>query len=275
MNKKIWLLIIGLVVLLCLSACQGNMEATSEEVAEVPTQVPTEIPTQIPTEIPAEVPADNPEVETSVEEVSTEQEVAAESTTEEIAVGPLFDPEEMLKRLGTYVLRPDDMPHSYVMAGDGERHLTTLRLINEMGELEAKMYIKSTGRIDGWWSTFKRTSKEDFAPGTFESSVELFETPEGALAAMSPEYYAIHKDETREYNLVEDGCDIGDYCEIYYSEVKDPATEVVTAQYNVAFTYRNAFAWVMARGLIVDLEADYVMDAARAVLAKLGTAPTQ
>ncbi len=275
MCKKYWLILVGLLLLLVATGCQGDKSVTEMEATEIPTLIPTEISLEKPTETPIEIPTDIPEEEPPVQEATEEVVEEVETKPEEIAEGPLLDAQAMIDRLGTYVLRPDDLPHSYIMADDGERHLTTLRLINEMGELEAKTYVKNTGRIDGWWSRFKRTNKEDFAPAAFESSVELFETVEGAMTAMTPEYYQIHKDESREYNLIEGGCDIGDHCEIYYSEKEDPTTELVTAQYNVAFTYRNAFVWVMARGLVIDLEADYVLDAARSVLAKLQAAPTQ
>jgi hypothetical protein len=167
------------------------------------------------------------------------------------------------------------MPHQYFVPDDGEQHTSTLRLIQRMGEIEAKTYVKETGRIDGWWLELNRTSKADFAPGTFQSSIELFQSADGARMAMSPGYYELYQDENREYSRVEGGCDLGDQCEFFYSEKEDPATELVTAQYNVAFAYKNAFVWVMARGLQVDMDADYVLDAARAVFNKLADAPTQ
>jgi hypothetical protein len=73
---------------------------------------------------------------------------------------------------------------------------------------------------------------------------------------------------------VDGGCEIGDTCEFFYSEKEDPTTDLVTAQYNLAFTYKNAFVWVMARGLEIDLDADYVLEAAGIVFEKLENAPT-
>jgi hypothetical protein len=279
MYKKYWLILAGLMLLLIATACQVDKSATKVEATEIPTLIPTEVPPQVPTEIPAEVPTEiptePPEGDTAVEGGGEEEVEEAEPEPEKVVEGPLLNAEEMLSRLGNYVLRPGDLPHAYTLSDDGERHLNTRRLINEMGELEAKTYVKNTGRIDGWWSRLKRTNKEDFAPSVFESSIELFDSREGSQAAMSPDNYKLHKDESREHTPVKGGCDLGDHCEFYYSEKEDPVTELVIAQYNVAVRYRNAFAWVMAQGLVVDLDADYVLDAARSVLAKLEGAPTK
>ncbi len=267
MDTKKWLILLCLVTLVLVTACQGDKAATTDEVAEIPTQILTEISTETPTEPPEE---DFPTPENTVE-ISEEDDGASD----DVIIESLLDTEAMLERLGSYLLRPDDLPHSYYITEGGELHTTTLRLINDMGELEAKTYIRNTERIDGWWVQFKRTSKADFAPGTFECSIELFESQDGAQTAMTPDYYQLEQDESREFTLVDGGCDLGDHCEFYYSEKEDPTTELITAQYNVAFTYKNAFVWVMARGLTVDLEADYVLEAASSVLGKLENAPTK
>ena len=271
MNTKKRMFLIWLVTLFILTACQKDETATPVKQLVSPTETPTVIPTAIPKESPTESPTEISPEDTPLPEATETMEVALE----EPEIETLLDTEAMLDRLGDYVLRPEDLPHSYLRTDDGELHLTTLRLINQMGELEAKTYVRNTGRIDGWWLRLKRTNKEDFAPAAFESSVELFESSEGAQAAMTPENFQLHKDESREYSLIDDGCNLGDHCEFYYSEKVDPNTELITAQYNIAFTYKNAFVWVMARGLTVDLEDDYFLDAARSVLSKLESAPTK
>jgi hypothetical protein len=257
--------------LFLLAACQKDETATTVEqlipTLETPTTTSTAIPTESPTESPTEIqPEDTPLPEATK---------TVEAITEEPVVETLFNTEAMLDRLGEYVLRPDDLPHSYLRTENGELHLTTLRLINQMGELEAKTYVRNTGRIDGWWLRLKRMSKEDFAPSAFESSIELFESKEGAQAAMAPENFQMLKDESRAYTQIDDGCNLGDQCEFYYSEKIDPNTELVIVQYDIVFTYKNAFVWVMARGLSVDMEDGYFLDAARTVLSKLESAPTK
>jgi hypothetical protein len=210
----------------------------------------------------------------SKEEIAKKSDNVDEDEDEKV-VEPLFDVEAIIGNLGDFVLRPSDMVHAYYIPEEGEQHLATVRLIQNMGEIEAKTYVKETGRIDGWWTELHRTNKEDFVPSTFESSIEFYESAEGAQAAMTPTYYSLYQDETREYIPVDGGCDLGDNCKFFYSEKENPTTEIITAQYNIAFTYRNSFVWVMARGLTLDMEADYVLDVAKVMLAKLEKAPVQ
>jgi hypothetical protein len=271
MGRKTWLVLICLIGFLALLACRIGGAGSVTVMPENPTEISTESPTAAPTEAPTEFPKEEPTVIENPPEENDEAESIPEGTPDE----SLLDAQAMLDRLGDYVLRPGDLPHAYNLPEGGELHMSNQRLINEMGQLEAKTYIRDTGRIDGWWLRLKRTNNDDFAPNAFESAIQLFETAEGAQLAMSPDHYQLHRDESREYQLLDGGCQLGDQCEFYYSEREDPATEVVVAQYNVAFTYKNAFVWVMARGLEIDLEADYVMDAARVVVRKLERAPTR
>lgn len=270
-----WLVVMFLIATLGLAACKDKEQAESGA-------VPAQGESQAEEVMEESAPADSgDESEASQESASTADEAAPEDVaeTDSVEAPPadmaLLDEEAIIDRLGNYLLRPEDMPHQYKIPEGGEQHQSTLRLIQQMGEIEAKTYVKETGRIDGWWLELQRSSKADFAPGTFQSSIELFQTVDGARMAMSPDYYALYQDENRQYTKVEGGCDLGDQCEFFYSEKEDPATELITAQYNVAFTYRNAFVWVMARGLQVDMDADYMLDAARAVFEKLQAAPTQ
>ncbi len=272
-----WLVIMLMVAMLTLTACKGKEEVTSEEGGSMPVQEETQAEEVVEESAPADA---GEEAGTSEEAADEAGETPAETQEEAGTAGEttsvaLLDDEAVLDHLGDYLLRPDDMPHKYLIPEDGEQHTSTLRLIQNLGEIEAKTYVKETGRIDGWWLRFERTSKADFAPGAFESSIELFQTVDGARLAMSPAYYSLYMDESRKYSQVEGGCDLGDQCEFFYSEKEDKATELIMAQYNVAFAYRNAFVWVMARGLQVDMDADYVLDAARMVYNKLLEAPIQ
>lgn len=270
-----WLVVMFLIAMLALVACKDKDQ---DEGGAVPAQGESQTGEVMEESAPAD---SGEESGASEESASTAEEAAPEDAGETgaaqkpAAAMALLDEEAIVDRLGNYLLRPEDMPHKYKIPEGGEQRTPTIRLIQQMGEIEAKTYVKETGRIDGWWLKLERASKADFAPGTFESSIELFQTVDGARMAISPGYYALYQDENRQFTKVEGGCDLGDQCEFFYSEKEDPATELITAQYNVAFTYRNAFVWVMARGLQVDMDADYVLDAARAVFEKLKDAPTQ
>ena len=276
-----WLVIMVLIAMLALTACKDKEQAESGAVLDQGESQAEEVMGESAPADSGEEASGSDESASAEESASTEAETSAgdsgeaSAAEEPAAAMALLDEEAIVGRMGDYLLRPEDMPHKYIIPEGGEQHQSTIRLIQQMGEIEAKTYVKETGRIDGWWVRLERSSKADFAPGAFESSIELFQSVDDARMAMSPDYYALYQDESREYTKVDGGCDLGDQCEFFYSEKEDKATELITAQYNVAFTYRNAFVWVMARGLQVDMDADYVLDAARVVFEKLQAAPTQ
>lgn len=179
-----------------------------------------------------------------------------------------FDPAEVQTAMMDLVLRPDDLPNEYRIPPSGESRYANLAVINERGELQGKKYIVATGRVDGWHINLVRANKEDIAPSYFESTIEVFETSEGAEKAISPDWYKAYQVEDNPPTF-EDGCNIGDTCLLYHSSKHDPATNLTTVRYEVAFTYRNLLVWVMGRGLDVDVTPDYVLNAAQAVYDKL------
>jgi len=180
-----------------------------------------------------------------------------------------FDPLVMESELDSFVLRDDDLPDDYRLPPGGESSQTTLVLINEIGELQAKKYVLATGRVNGWKIQLERERKDAFAPSYFESSIQLFETNDGARLALSPEWYPAFQD--GEPNWVDGGCDLGDECLFYHSTKTDPATQLTTLRYDVAFVYRNVLVWVMGRGLDVDVTPEYILDAAEAIFDKFET----
>jgi hypothetical protein len=187
------------------------------------------------------------------------------------AEAPLY-PESFADSLGKYVLRPEDMPNDYSLPPDSEFHNSNLRLIQELGELEAKRYIDATGRIDGWFIHIQRVNKEDFSPYEVESSIELFKTKEGAQIAMGPDWFRAYTDQTGDVVWDEGGCDLGDQCLFYHWQTTDPETDIVKVRYEVAFTYRNVMFWVMGRSLDIDIKPEYMLGIAQAAFNKLEAA---
>jgi len=181
--------------------------------------------------------------------------------------GKSFDFEVMEDELSSFVVRDEDLPDEYRLLPGGESSLPTLALINEIGEIQAKQYISATGRVNGWKIQLERERKDVFAPSYFESSIELFETNDGAHLALTPEWYPAYQD--GEPTWVDGGCDLGDECLFYYSKKHDPTTQLTTLRYEVAFVYRNVLVWVMGRGLDVDVTPEYILDAAQVLMNKL------
>ena len=251
--KKSLFFIVVLIIVLALTACSSDgAEDTS----------PTE-PTAV-----ANVP-DQPE-DTAPEEAAP-VEVPEVSESEGI-----FAAEAMSSRLDSYVLRPEDLPDQYKITANSEQHLTNLRVINTVGEVKGKRYMAATFRLDGWSLELERANKEDLTPYTVYSQIEVFETAEGAQVAFGEDWLPVYQepeDDTKIPNWIEDGCDFGDACIMYYYEKLDPATDLTTLQYEVVFVYKNTLAQVMGRGLDFDMNPDYIVNAAEILFNKVDTAP--
>ncbi|NIR65801.1 MAG: hypothetical protein GWN00_25295 [Aliifodinibius sp.] len=59
---------------------------------------------------------------------------------------------------------------------------------------------------------------------------------------------------------------------MYYYEKFDPATELTQLQYEVVFLYDNLLATVMGRGLDIDMNPDYILNAAEIMYGKIDAA---
>ncbi len=255
MKKRSLVVILFLSLGMILAACSLPSQETSGDVV-----VPEE-PAADSAAAPVEVDA-APEADTA-SGVDTSEDADDVSPPAES-----FNTDSLESKLSQFVLRDDDLPNDYRLLSGGESGYSNLDLINEMGELQAKQYIKATGRINGWQIMLERVHKQDFAPSTMENYIELFETNEGAQLALSEEWFRAY-DYDSELHWVEGGCDLGDMCLFYYTEKHDPASQLTTQTYEVAFVYRNVLVWVRGRGLDIDMDAEYVLDAAQEILEKL------
>jgi hypothetical protein len=250
-------LIISLILVACSSDSATEAPQEAEEVVE-PTAVPTEV-SNLPEEeeVTEEEPKEAPDVDTS---------------------RGLFDSAAMVETLEVYVLRPENLPDPYKIAEDGEQHMTNLKVINAVGEVDGKRYIAATERVDGWTLELQRVNREDLIPYTMYSSVEVFETKEGAEAAFGPDWlpvYAENEDEEADKaaKWIEDGCDLADGCIMYFYEKLDPATDVTTLEYVIVFVDRNVVATVMGRGADYDMNPEYIQEAADFLFDKIESAP--
>ena len=60
---------------------------------------------------------------------------------------------------------------------------------------------------------------------------------------------------------------------MYLYEKLDPATELTTLRYEIAFVYKNLIGKVMGRGLDFDMDPDYIVDTAELLFEKIDSAP--
>jgi hypothetical protein len=181
----------------------------------------------------------------------------------------IVEPNRFLSVQKDMVLRPSDLETAYHIDTGQEKRLANTTLVQEMGQVAGKSYVSATGRVDGWYLQLRRTNSSSFGPATFTSTVEVFNTVDGALVAMSSEYHPLYNSTDRDYDVVEGGCNLGRNCTLFTSQKFDPASSLTTLRYDVLFTYQNVLVWVSGTGLDVELTPDMVIDAGEIVLNKL------
>lgn len=262
MNARKLIILAG-ILLLVLSACAlpgGNSNQTAPAVpsgeqpaeqgaqAVAPTTAPAAVQPAQPTQQPAIPPVQPTEMPAPTQEAH-------------------FSVADALSHLSDFALQREDLPNDYYVPSGGETRYTNTQLVYELGELEAKKYIVATGRVDGWKIELNRSNKADIAPARIVSTMELFETNEGARLALSPEWFKAYKsDYTKdEITWLDNGCQVGDQCLLYTHKSFDPSSNLTTTTYEIAFAYRNVVVWIWASGLDIEMNADYVINAAQAV----------
>ena len=264
MKKFSLFFIVIFIVALALTACSSG-DSASEPAEDV--SAPEE-PTATAV---ANVP-DQPKEESD----DAEAEPEAPPEVEVEAGKDLFDSAAMVEELDAYVLRPEDMPNQYKIPANGEQHMTNLKVINTIGEVKGKRYLAASGRIDGWSLELERVNKEELIPYKIYSQIEVFETSEGAATAFGPEWLPVYQEGEEGAptpNWIEDGCDLGDACVMYYYEELDPATELTILQYEIVFVYNNVIVKVMGRSPDYDMKPDYIENTAQLLFDKIDAAP--
>lgn len=246
--KKISLFfIVVFIITLALTACSSNEPEDTGPAEPEPTAV-----SNVLEEAEEEAPAEAPDVKESK---------------------GTFDTVAMVEDLDLFILRSEDMPNAYRIVVNGEQHVNNKNVINKVGEVAGKRYIAATDRVDGWSLELERVNKEDLVPYTMFSQIEVFEGSEGAQTAFGQDWFPAYTDEDRTPKWVEGGCDYGDACVMYYYETLDPATELTTLEYHVAFVYNNTLAHVYGRGLDFDMKPDYIVEVAGILFDKIDAAP--
>lgn len=261
------LLALSTLLLVSLAACSlpgGNasQEVQSADMPAAQVEQPA-APAPAATEAPAEAQPTQPAI-------PPVPPTEAPAPTQAVSA---FSVADALSHLSDFALQREDLPHDYYVPSGGETRYTNTQLVYELGELEAKKYIVATGRVDGWRIELERAKKADIAPARIVSTMELFETSEGARLALSPEWFKAYKsDYTKdEITWIENGCQIGDMCLLYMHKAFDPSSNLTTTTYEIAFAYRNVMVWIWASGLDIEMNADYVINAAQAVYDRISS----
>jgi hypothetical protein len=200
----------------------------------------------------------------------------AEGAQQSFSLGgdQILAPNQFVRVQADYVLQPGDLSVNYYLPAGETGRVSNNELIGAMGQLEGKRYVLATGRVDGWETRLKRSSSNVIAPAGWYSTVDVFETSDGASAALSPEWFWAYTDPDRAPSeWLKDGCDLGHECLMFLTDKFDPATGLTTLTYHVAFRYHNVVVWVAGHGLDVDITPDDVLAAAQSILDRLAQQP--
>jgi hypothetical protein len=159
-----------------------------------------------------------------------------------------------------------DLPSEgkYIVPGtDWTGELDNQAVLNAWGAEEGNKYLGETGRVDGWWIQFNRTSSEAAAPSEVYDSVVLYQTVAGAR--LSVEKYAAHG--MKDYVEVEGTTQIGDGARAFVLK------QGSNVDYLLYFSFRNFQHVVEVLGLQSEAAAAFATSVAQALLRKIESAP--
>ncbi|MBN2500694.1 MAG: hypothetical protein JXB38_07960 [Anaerolineales bacterium] len=181
----------------------------------------------------------------------------------------IVDTIRIKSQLDELILRPTDMDYAYHIDSGKEMRYGNTNAMYERGEIEGKKFIAATGRVEGWSLEMRRTHKIDPAPATYASTIEVFESVDGAQLALSPEWFKAYQDLDNLPIMLDESCDFGEECVMYLYENYKAAEGLTTLTYEIAFTYRNVLVWTSVRGLDYEVEEQDVVDAAQVIYDRL------
>ena len=242
MRKHI-LLLISIVFLMV--ACGTSQEDVDAQIATGMAQTLTASPTDTPLPVPTDTPT------------PTFTPTSTPSPTPDFRVYTEY-PED-------YLVRKDDLPDSYYHPGGAgwENPTTNSEIIAVRGVEEGKQYIKSTGRIEGYFMCLKRSSISIIAPDELCQWIIIYETAEGASLAQSPEF---NSDRTNPEAIQLTNFErVGDESYAYYYEERVSGGNS-TVDYILEFRVRNVLVVIGGYGTSEDTDIDYIVSIGKLVL---------
>jgi len=267
-------LLILLAVMMIFGACiigggnnanQSNSGGDAVNPAPPVDQPENNQPAPVEPEPPAEEP---PAEEPPAEEPPAEEPPAEEPPAEE---PPAADEElnttRLVPALKNIMLRPEDLKEEYIMQNDKE--VDNTRMISQITWGDGRVYNAATSRITGW-NTYMERAQNIFAPFSFRTRVEVFETVEGAKTAFSDDWLFIYNDENLDLSeILSTDCDYGQECVLAYYEENIAGTTDFNVYYHLVFRYHNVTVYVFSRGLEGTVDEDTVYEIADLMISRL------
>lgn len=152
----------------------------------------------------------------------------------------------LVPALKDVMLRPADLKIEYRLADD--REIPNDRMINQITWGDGRQYNTETQRIVGW-NTYMERVPNEFAPFSYRTRIEVFETVEGAQRAFSMDWLFFYNDEKLVLTeVVSENCEYGNECVLGFHEELIAGTSDFNVEYHLVFRYRNTTVYVFVKG---------------------------
>jgi hypothetical protein len=255
------------VVLLIFSACLAVTGGRGDE--NTPNNPANDVVEPAPPVEQQEDPAPPPP-EPDPEPTSTPEPPPPSEPVEEPAPSIPDEPlntSRLLNSIEDVMLHPEDLVEEYVMQNNKE--VTNDRVIQQTLWTDGRQYNSITGRITGW-NTYMERVGNTYAPYSFRTRLEVFETIQGAQTAFSSDWLFIFNDTNLNISeFLSTDCQYGHQCVLAYYEENIPGTTDYNLEYHLVFRYRNVSVYVFSKGLEGTVNENTVYEIAELVISRL------
>jgi len=142
-------------------------------------------------------------------------------------------------------------------------------IISGWGVVEGGNYLEETGRVDGWWVSYKRGTSTVRAPEEIYQNIIQYKTSEGAYLTVSK--YPYNRDNP-DIKIVESDVLLGDFTNIYvWKEMQSNGEYRIN--YIIESQYRNYVSIVVGWGWKKEFDLEYVIMIAEIAMDKIKSSP--
>ncbi len=236
---KKWVAIFVLVIIF-ISACAPSQDAVQTAIAQTQIAMPTSTATFSPTSTPTPTITPSPSPTPDLRVITTDPKEFLMSTTD-------------LPSEAKYYL-----PNSNWISPHRNNEI-----IQAMGAEAGEKYINETGRVDGWFVSYRRGSGKGLYPEEVYDNVIMYQSAEGAQLFVT-KYTDSLKDPG--YEKAQDAPLVGDVTRVYVRK------EGERVWYLLVFSYRNYVHRIIGYGLESEVKPEFIESIARKLLANLESA---
>lgn len=244
-----------LIALLLVTGCQPSESAIQTAVAQTQAAQPTSTPQPTATQIPTDTPMPT----------ATATITSSPSPTPDVRLIDI-DPRKLL-------LQKSDLPSEGKYYLPNETWTSPHRnseIVSSWGTEKGQAYLAETGRIDGWWISYKRGSSGGvLVPEEVYDNPVLYSSIEGARLVITK--YSDRKITEEKYREI-DVPQIGDIARAFTKSEIDSNGRTNAAIY-IDFTYRNVLHSINIYGREKEVTLEFAVGIANKLLEGLKLLP--